>query len=105
METRLESLGGTLLLLPQPILEAIFGFIFSSKVLCMKCVTKFVSGIKREGEGRFYSEALGGDPAGVSRRNSAAVATTNLESIFLVHCQQNGLFHEKSCHKNQKKCT
>ena len=48
----------------------------------MKCVTNFVSGIKREGKGRHCNGALGGDPAGVSRGNSAAVATTNLESIF-----------------------
>ena len=43
---------------------------------------------------RFVSGALGGDPTGMMRENSAANATTNLGSNFLVAFQQNGTVHE-----------
>ena len=44
--------------------------------------------------GGFVSGALGGDPTGTMRENSAASTTTNLGSIFFVALQQKGTVHE-----------
>ena len=71
------------------------GLICNMLVLCMKSVTVFGIVTKREGGSRFTSGALGQDPTGNTMGNSAAGATTNLRSMFLVDLQQISLMHKK----------
>jgi len=78
METQLAQSGKTVLLMPQPILESKFWFIFNRRALCMESVMNFCIGTKRVGCSRFGSGALVEDTTGTNRGNSAANATTNL---------------------------